>query len=383
MTEMKKKKQVPTADRDELASLIADSLNKLHKEGQVAYFLDGVEETPTDLKDFVSTTNDPLDIVISNRPNGGIAAGRITELTGLEASGKSLLAAAMMAATQRRGGIAVLIDTETAVNTEFFDAVGVDLNKLVWVQHDTVEEIFDSIVHVIEKVRSSSGKDKMVTIVVDSVSQASTKAEKATDFSKDGYATGKAILISKAMRKITNMLGRERIALVFTNQLRMKLNAPAFSDPYTTSGGKGIPYAASTRIRLAQVGKLKDSDGNVIGIRTKAKIEKNRLGPPHREMEFNIYFNRGIDNYGSWLDVLSDHEVIKKSSSWYTYGTHKFQAKDFAELLKSDKALRDELYTKMCDVLIMKYEPEFDPDKIQTEAANEDGSPIEAQLLND
>lgn len=381
MTETKKKKNVATADRDELASLIADSLNKLHKDGQVAYFLDGEEETPTDLKDFVSTTNDVLDLIISNRPNGGIAAGRITELTGLEASGKSLLSAAFIAATQRRGGVAVLIDTENAVNDEYFEAVGVDLKKLVYAAHDTVEDIFDSIVEIVEKVRASSGKNKLVTIVVDSVAQASTKAEKATDFSKDGYATGKAILISKAMRKITTMLGRERIALVFTNQLRMKLNAPAFSDPYTTSGGKGIAYAASTRIRLTQVGKLKDSDGNVIGIRTKAKIEKNRLGPPHREMEFNIYFNRGIDNYGSWLDVLSDNEVIKKSSSWYTYGNHKFQAKDFADLLKSNKELKDELYQKMCDGLIMKYEPEFDPDKVQTEESNEDGSP--RQILND
>lgn len=383
MAEPKKKKVVPSSDRDELAVMIAESLNKLHKEGQVAYFLDGMEDTPTDLKDFVSTSNDVLDLVISNRPDGGIAAGRITELTGLEASGKSLLAAAMMAETQKRGGIAVLIDTETAVNSEFFDAVGVDLKKLIWLQHDTVEDIFDSIVHIIEKVRTTSGKDKLVTIVVDSVSQASTTAEKATDFSKDGYATGKAILISKAMRKITNMLGRERIALVFTNQLRMKLNAPAFSDPYTTSGGKGIPYAASTRIRLSQVGKLKDSDGNVIGIRTKAKIEKNRLGPPHREMEFNIYFNRGIDNFGSWLDVLKENEIIKQSGAWYTYGEHKFQTKEFSKLLHDTKGLREELYAKICDAMIMKYEPEFDPDKVQTEGTNEDGTPLQVQQLND
>lgn len=381
MTETKKtKKPVPAADRDELATIIADNLNKLHKEERVAYFLDGLEETPTDLKDFVGTQNDILDLIISNRPNGGIAVGRITELTGLEASGKSLLGATLIAETQRRGGMAVLIDTETAVNAEFFDAVGVDFKKLLWVQHDTVEDIFDSIVSIIESVRKSS-KDRLVTIVVDSVSQASTKAEQAADFSKDGYATGKAIIISKAMRKITNLLGRERITLVFTNQLRMKLNAPAFSDPYTTSGGKAIAFSASTRIRLSQISKLKDTDGNVIGIRTKARVEKNRLGPPLREVEFNIYFNRGIDNYSTWLDYLKDYDIVKQSGAWYTYGEHKFQSKDFPTMMKENKELRDELYNKLCDNLIMKYEPEFDPDKVQVEETTEEG--VSKQLLND
>ena len=147
--ETKTKKTSPSADRDELAQVIADSLNKLYKDGQVAYFLDGEEETPTDLTDFISTGNTMLDIAISNRPHGGIAAGRITELTGLEASGKSLVGAQLIATTQKRGGVAVLIDTENAVNDEFFSAVGVDMKKLVYVQHDTVEDIFDTIENII------------------------------------------------------------------------------------------------------------------------------------------------------------------------------------------------------------------------------------------
>ena len=243
--EKKTKKPVPSADRDELAQIIADSLNKLNKDSeQIAYFLDGKEGTPTDFTDFISTGATMLDIAVSNRPYGGIAVGRITELTGLEGSGKSLVGAQLIANTQKRGGVAVLIDTETAVNPEFFTAVGINMNKLVYVHISTVEDIFDAITNIIEKVRTGKDKEKLVTIIVDSVAAASTKKEMEADFGKDGYATDKAIIISKAMRKITGLLGRERIALVFTNQLRQKMNAPAFSDPWTTSGGKAIAFHA-------------------------------------------------------------------------------------------------------------------------------------------
>jgi recombination protein RecA len=369
----KKKKPTPSADRDELAEIIATSLNKLNKDGgQVAYFLDGEESTPTDFTDFISTGATMLDIAIANRPHGGIAVGRITELTGLEGSGKSLVGASMIADTQKRGGIAVLIDTETAVNAEFYTAIGVNMKKLVYANLITVEDIFDAIVDIIERVRTNEKKDKLVTIVVDSVAAASTKAEIEGAFAKEGYGMEKAYLISKAMRKITGLIGSQRIALVFTNQLRQKLNAPAFSDPWTTSGGKAIAFHASTRIRLSQTGKLKDSDGNIVGVSVKADIVKNRLGPPHRKAEFNIYFNRGIDDNSSWLDVLSDIGVVKKSGSWYTYEDIKFQSKEFASVLEADPARKEVFYNAICDALIMKYQTEFDPDTISAVGATDD-----------
>jgi recombination protein RecA len=244
-TDKKSKKPVPAADRDDLAQTIADALNKMNKDSdQIAFFLDGKEDTPTDFTDFISTGATMLDIAVSNRPNGGIAVGRITELTGLEGSGKSLVGAQLIANTQKRGGVAVLIDTETAVNREFFKAVGIDMNKLVYVHLSTVEDIFDAVTNIIEKVRTGKDKDKLVTIIIDSVAAASTKKEMEADFGKDGYATDKAIIISKAMRKITGLLGRERIALVFTNQLRQKMNAPAFSDPWCVD-----PLTTKVKIR--------------------------------------------------------------------------------------------------------------------------------------
>jgi recombination protein RecA len=372
------KKTIEEPNRDELAELIADSLNKLHKGDQVAFFLDGREETPTDFTDFISTGATMLDVAISNRKNGGIAVGRITELTGLEGSGKSLLGAHLLANTIKRGGIGVLIDTETAVNPEFFRAVGIDVKSLVYVPLQTVEEIFDAITAIIERVRSGGKKDKLVTIVVDSVAAASTKKEMEADFGKDGYATDKAIIISKAMRKITGLLGRERIALVFTNQLRQKMNAMPFSDPWTTSGGKAIAFHASTRLRLSLSGKITNNDGDVIGVKVKANVVKNRLGPPHRTADFEIYFDRGIDDYSAWLKVLKDNKIIKQAGAWYSFNDPttgeevKFQSKDFPNFLDVDPERKEYLYDRICEALIMKYQSEFDPDNINIMSATED-----------
>jgi RecA/RadA recombinase len=145
-------------------------------------------------------------------------------------SGKSLLSSHALAETQKAGGVAVLIDTENAVSREFLEAIGVDISKLLYVTADSVEQIFEFIETIIAKVKSVD-KDKPVTIVVDSVAAASSKKELAADYDKDGYATDKAIIISKALRKITNTIGRQRVSLIFTNQLRMKMNA-MFADPW-------------------------------------------------------------------------------------------------------------------------------------------------------
>jgi recombination protein RecA len=226
----------------DLAEVLADSLNKQSKTQRVAYFLDS-DDVPTNVEGWISTGAAMLDVAISNRPYGGVPVGRIVEVTGLEQSGKSLLSAHLLAETQKQGGVAVLIDTEMAVSREFLDAIGVDVSKLLYVSADSVEDIFEYIETIIEKVRQTS-KDKIVTIVVDSVAAASTKKELEADYDKDGYATDKAIILSKAMRKITNMIGRQKISLIFTNQLRQKMNAPAFSDPWCVD-----PLTTKVKIR--------------------------------------------------------------------------------------------------------------------------------------
>jgi recombination protein RecA len=218
--------------RDELSSILADNLNKKFKsQHKVAYFLDGSEATPTDLTEWVSTGCSMLDLAISNRPDGGLPVGRITEITGLEASGKSLVSAHVLANTQAKGGLAVYIDTENALNRDFLEAIGVDTAKMLYVPLETVEDIFEAMDSVIESIRKSD-KKRLVTIVVDSVAAATTKVELSGDYDQSGYATQKAIIISKAMRKITNLIGREKILVVFTNQLRIRLGCV---NPNTTN----------------------------------------------------------------------------------------------------------------------------------------------------
>lgn len=347
--------------RDELASVLADTLNKRFKENKVAYFLDGPEDSPADIKEWVSSGSSILDIAISNRPNGGVAVGRITEITGLESSGKSLLAAHMLKDTQLKGGVAVYIDTETSVSRQFLEAIGVDLNKMLYVPLDTVEDVFETIDHIIENIRSSD-KDRLVTIVVDSVAAASTKIEMEADFQKDGYATSKAIIISKAMRKITSLIGRQRIALIFTNQLRQKMGV-MFGDPWTTSGGKALAFHSSTRLRLKKMGQVKKKEAGiekVIGIKCRAQVIKNRLGPPLRQADFEIYFDSGIRDYDSWLHVLKSYKLVKGAGAWYTIVDQngkeiKFQSKEWTPMLKADPELYDFVYGQICDKMIMKY----------------------------
>ena len=355
--------------KDDLANVIADNLNKKFKDNKVAYFLDGSDDTPTDIKDFISTGSSMLDLAISNREDGGIAVGRITEINGLESSGKSLLASHILAETQKKGGIAVYMDTETSVSRDFLEAIGVDVSKLLYLHFECVEDIFEAIEDIITKVRESD-KDRLVTILVDSLAATSTKVEIEADFGKDGYATTKAIVISKALRKITQMIGRQKVSLVFTNQLRQKLGV-MFGDPWTTSGGKALPFHSSTRIRLKNTGQIKDTKKNTIGMKIRAQVIKNRLGPPMRHSDFNLYFETGIDNDGSWLQVLKDHKLLKQGGSWYTMNDHKgkelkFQSKDWSTLLE-DLEFKSHCYELICEKVILKYDDAFGIDDVVTE----------------
>jgi recombination protein RecA len=346
---------------------LADTLNKRFKTfDKVAYFLNEEDWSPSDITDWVSTGSSMLDLAIANRPNGGFPVGRITEIAGLEASGKSLLAAHALKSTQDKGGVAVYIDTENAISREFFQAIGVKLEDMLYIPLDTVEDIFEAVEAIIEKIRSSN-KNRLVTIVIDSIMGASTKPETAALYDKDGYATSKALILSKAMRKITNYLGRERICLIMTNQLREKLGV-SFGDKYTTSGGKAIGFHSSVRIRLKSIGQIKMKKGmveQVIGIKTNATVIKNRMGPPLRSVEYDIYFDSGIDDYGSWLSIMKEQKMVSQAGAWYTFSTVdpetgeveevKFQSKDFFSKVLSNPDMKQEIYNQICDRLVLKY----------------------------
>ena len=355
---MAKKSNKETNQRDELVELLANELNKANKDGgKIAYFLDE-EENPAEVSDWIGTGSSLLDLAISNRPHGGLPVGKMVEFNGLEGTGKSLVSAHICAETQRKGGVAVVIDTENAAAPEFWKSLGVNLSKLLYVQCETVEDIFEKMEQMIAIVRKSN-KDRILTLIIDSVAAASTKAELESEHGKDGFATGKSIIISKAMRKITNMIGKQKVLTVFTNQLRQNLNAMAFGDKYVVSGGKALAYHCSVRVRLNNTGKLKNGE-EIIGNECKAVVIKNRMGPPQRQANFEIYFDSGIADYSSWIKILKDNSIIKQGGAYYSYKKDngedwKFQSKDFVSVMQSDEKLKEELYLKICEAVIMKY----------------------------
>jgi len=359
-------------DEDDLAEVISMGLNKA---GLQSFFL-GKEPTPADITDFVSTGSSILDLAISNKPNGGIVCGRITELMGLEGSCKSLLSAHMMASVQKEGGVAVLLDTENAINQEFFNAVGLRMDKMIYRQPESCEEVFETIEKIIELVRKKANNDKKVIIVVDSMTAAPTKKEIEGDYDRTGYATDKAILMSQNLKKIIQMIGKNKIAVVMTSQLRMKMQVQAFADPYTTSGGKALGFYSSTRIKLSVKQKITNKDKQVIGARIQAQIIKNRIAAPWRVVEFSIFFDRGIDDIASQLQYLKDNEIVIQKGPYAHYidnngEEHTFNSSTWAELITTHPELSKEIYQKMCDKMITSYK--------STNLSIEDGS---AELSN-
>jgi len=346
------------ADRDELAQLIVDTANRSQKDGsRVAYFLDE-QEDPSMVSDWISTGSSMLDLAISNRKNGGLPVGRIAELNGLEGTGKSLLAAHIIADTQRKGGVGVMIDTENAAAPAFWTAVGCDLRNLPYFQLVTVEEIFNKMEELIGIVRKSS-KDRLCTIIVDSLAQASTASEMESEHGAKGYNTQKAIIISMACRKILGLIGKQRILPVFTNQLRMNMATFGHGDKWVVPGGKAMGFAASVRVRLTTTATLKNSKKEVIGNSCKAIVTKNRMGPPKRVAEFDIHYDSGIQDLSSWLTFMKEKGMVSGTTAKYKLklesGEETFSTSEFVERVNADAEFKDRVYSAICDRQIMAY----------------------------
>jgi recombination protein RecA len=370
----KKKSEGISSDviNEDLASLLANTLNTKFKETnyKVAYFLDRDADSPSNITDWVSTGNDIADLAISNRPYGGLPVGRIIEIMGETAAGKSLLTASILAQCQRKGGLSIYIDTENAVANDFFEMLGMDLSKMIYAPVETIEDAFSIVETIIEKVRLAD-KDRLVCIAIDSIMGATTKVEQEADYEKDGYATTKAIVLSKAMRKITNMIGRQKICLLLTNQLRDKVGVMGFGEKTQTSGGKAVGFHSSVRLGLYNLGMIKKSDGTVVGARTRLKVKKNRLGPPSREVEYDIYFDSGIDSAPSWIDELIKFKLVKKRGAYYDYVDTEtgeeiiFTSANILAKFKENPALKKQVYERLCEEYIMKYDPANPDEELQ------------------
>lgn len=347
-------------ERDELAVLLQKELNKAQKDGtKVSYFLDE-EDDPTEVTEWVSTGSTLLDLAISNRKNGGMPVGKFVELSGPECTGKSLFCAQLISETQKRGGLSVFFDSEYSVDKSFWSALGIDVKNVNYVPFITLEELFTKIELCVGAFRKADN-NRLLTIFVDSIAQSSIESEMESDHGITGFNTGKSLIIGKALRKITGLISKQRVLVVFTNQVRYNLNAGPFGEKWIVSGGKALPHACSVRIRLSNIGKLKNpTTKEVYGMECQAQIIKTRFGPNFRIAQFNVFFDSGVQDLTSWVDFMKLHGIITGTGHGYTYkkinGEEiKFTGSEFPELMKSNPSLKEEIYNVICEKYIMKY----------------------------
>jgi len=344
-------------ERDDLALLLQKALNKSNKDGsKSSFFLD--EDNPSEITEWVSTGSDLLDLAISNRPHGGIPVGRISEMSGLQGTGKSLICAHLIRETQKKGGLAVYFDSEFAVDREFWKSFGVNVGAANYNTFVTLEELFTKIEICIGEFRKAN-KDKILTILVDSIAGASVETEIESEHGVTGYNTSKSLILGKALRKITGLIAQQKICIIFTNQLRTVLNAGPFQEKFTTPCGMALPFASSVRLRLAGMGKIKKGD-EIIGMNAKASVIKTRCGPNFRSAEFEIHYDSGIQNLSSWLEFAKTRGIITGTAAKYTWKREggdelQFNTAKFVELMNSDEKLKEEFYQQICKVWIMSY----------------------------
>ena len=321
-----------------------------------------------------------LDYICSNRKNGGLPEGRIVEIFGPPSIGKSHIATQLAKSTQDMGGIVVYIDTENATSVENLRNLGVDVTqRFVYVDTHCTEEVLSIAESTILKAKSID-KDIPVTIIWDSVAASSPKAELMGDYDQNSIGL-QARAISKGMRKITGIIGDQRVLLVCLNQIRTNIGV-MYGDPTTTPGGKAIPFHSSIRIKLGAGQQIKDGE-DVIGINVSAKTIKNKVAFPFRSCNFEIHFGRGIYEHEQMFDtlrksspyVVNDKEIgIDGTGSWKTFTVtdvntgsiieeKKFRKTEFKDLLNSPQ-YRDYILDALDVCMTKKFndDPDIDPE---------------------
>ncbi len=277
-----------------------------------------------------------LDIALGGR---GVPRGRVTELFGPESSGKTTLALHIIANAQKAGGVAAFIDAEHALDTTWAKRLGVDVSGLLVSQPDSGEQALD----ITEMLIRSNSVD---VIVIDSVAALTPRAELEGEMG-DTHIGLQARLMSQAMRKLTGVINKSKTALIFINQIRMKIGV-MFGNPETTSGGRALKFYSSVRIDIRRLATIKDNTG-AIGSRVRARVVKNKIAPPFRDAEFDIMFDNGISYEGDLIDLGLGCDVVQKSGAWLNYGDVRLgQGRENAKkYLIDNPQLRDELKQKL------------------------------------
>jgi recombination protein RecA len=318
-------------------NLPLDKLDKAYGKGTVMRMSDA----PVIDVEVISSGSLGLDIALGV---GGYPRGRVVEIYGPESSGKTTLTLHAIAETQKAGGIAAFIDAEHAFDRFYAQNLGVDIDNLIISQPDNGEqalEIADNLVR--------SGAIDMV--VIDSVAALTPKSEIEGEMG-DSKMGLHARLMSQALRKLTGSISKTNCTMIFINQLREKIGV-MFGNPETTTGGNALKFYASVRLDIRRSTQIKDSDGNVLGNKTRVKVVKNKVAPPFRLAEFDIMYGQGVSKVGEILDVAVEHEIVKKSGSWFSYADTKLgQGRDAVkQMIKDNPELMDELEEKIRVIL--------------------------------
>lgn len=284
---------------------------------------------------------------------GGVPRGRVIEIFGPEASGKTTIALQVIAEAQRNGGMAAFVDAEHALDPLYAKKLGVDVDNLLVSQPDYGEQALE----IAEALVRSGAID---VLVVDSVAALVPKAELDGEMG-DSHVGLQARLMSQALRKLTGIVSKSRTCLIFINQIREKIGV-MFGNPETTTGGRALKFYSSVRIDIRRIGAIKDGDV-VVGSRTKVKIVKNKTAAPFREAEFDIVYGEGISHEGDLIDLAVNLNLVEKSGSWFSYKSDRIgQGRENAkQFLKENPDIREKLEAEVRQVLGLTAVAEKEP----------------------
>lgn len=326
-----------SAEKLKAVQIAIDQIEKQHGKGSIMRLSD---KTIVDV-DSIPTGCMSLDAAIGV---GGVPRGRIIEIYGPESSGKTTVCLHVIAEAQKRGGLAAFVDTEHALDVNYAQRLGIDLNNLLLSQPEFGEQALE----IVETLVRSGAID---VVVIDSVAALTPRVEIEGEMG-DAQMGSQARLMSQAMRKLNAAIGKSRTTVIFTNQLRSKIGV-VYGNPETTTGGNALKFYASVRIDIRRKDVIKEGQ-DIVGNRVRTKIVKNKVAPPFKVVEFDILYNEGISKIGDMIDIATEYGIIQKAGSWYTISGERVQGREgLRKILLEDVTMKEELELEIKEAMGM------------------------------